>query len=290
MSNPFDLSNLAPTWVKATAILKGDVPGHVFHGNQYGPGEASSDLRALADRAEKAPVRQRISSGQDVLGRTWNKGNAGYGYKVSERLARANEDIAETARSLADQIDANPKTAAEHIADIRQAAQQAKDHAMRHLMVDNFSTGFATGEHGDLLNKIADHLQGKMKEAQSASQGDSAQNVNTARSVSQQASAAENASATAKPTNLTPSGHRPLSNIASEIIKDWSSQKGGVNFGAKPYLEAMRGLYDIKDKYGLDSAKSIVNYFLANSRGWQGDKAKEVKAELKAIVKKTPGY
>ena len=72
--------------------------------------------------------------------------------------------------------------------------------------------------------------------------------------------------------------------------RDWSSQKGGVNFGAKPYLEAMRGLYDIKDKYGLDSAKSIVNYFLANSRGWQGDKAKEVKAELKAIVKKTPGY
>jgi len=149
-------------------VTKGDVPGHPFHGNQYGAGEASADLRALADRAEKAPVRQRISSGQDVLGRTWNKGNAGYGYKVSERLAKANKDIAETARSLADKIDANPKTAAEHIADIRQSAQQAKDQAMRHLMVDNFSTGFATGEHGDLLNKIADHLQRNMQVAQAA--------------------------------------------------------------------------------------------------------------------------
>ena len=257
-------------------VTKGDVPGHIFHGNQYGAGEASSDLRALADRAEKAPVRQRISSGQDAIGRTWNKGNAGYGYKVSEKVASANREIARTARDLADKIDANPKTAAEHIQDIRNAGQQSKNEGMRHLMADSFSTGFANAEHGDLLTKIADHLQGKMKEAQSAQPTDS---------VGQVQSGFE-----AKPTNLTPSGHRPLSNIASEIIKDWSSQKGGVNFGAKPYLEAMRGLYDIKDKYGLDSAKSIVNYFLANSSGWKGDKAKEVKAELKAIMKKTPGY
>ena len=35
MTNPFSSENLAPTWTRATAILKGDLPGHEFHGNQY---------------------------------------------------------------------------------------------------------------------------------------------------------------------------------------------------------------------------------------------------------------
>ena len=35
MTNPFSLSNLVPNWAKATAILKGDVMGHEFHGNQW---------------------------------------------------------------------------------------------------------------------------------------------------------------------------------------------------------------------------------------------------------------
>ena len=34
-SNPFHPDNLAPTWAEATSILKGDLPGHPFHGNQY---------------------------------------------------------------------------------------------------------------------------------------------------------------------------------------------------------------------------------------------------------------
>jgi hypothetical protein len=82
--------------------------------------------------------------------------------------------------------------------------------------------------------------------------------------------------------NMTQSGHRPLSEIASEIRRDWGSK---VFFGAKPYLDAMGDLNDITDKYGLDSAKSIVNYFLANASTWRGDKAKEIKAELKKIVR-----
>jgi hypothetical protein len=87
---------------------------------------------------------------------------------------------------------------------------------------------------------------------------------------------------TAEAGNMTQSGHRPLSEIASEIRRDWGSK---VFFGAKPYLDAMGDLNDIADKYGLDSAKSIVNYFLANASTWRGDKAKEIKAELKKIVR-----
>lgn len=80
--------------------------------------------------------------------------------------------------------------------------------------------------------------------------------------------------------NLTPSGHRPIGEIASDIIADWKNPY----FGAKPYLDAMFSLSDIKDNYGLDSARSIVSYFIANASQWKGETAKAIKAELKKIV------
>jgi hypothetical protein len=58
-----------------------------------------------------------------------------------------------------------------------------------------------------------------------------------------------------------------------------------VNFAAKPYLDAMSSLGSINDQYGYDSAKSIVLYFLGNASSWRGEKAKEIKAELKAMCK-----
>ena len=57
---------------------------------------------------------------------------------------------------------------------------------------------------------------------------------------------------------------RPLSTIAREIYQDWKK----VNFAAKPYLDAMSSLN-----------------FLSNARSWTGPKAKEIKKELKAMMK-----
>tara|TARA_R110000868_G_scaffold288698_2_gene548978 strand:- start:789 stop:998 length:210 start_codon:yes stop_codon:yes gene_type:complete len=59
-----------------------------------------------------------------------------------------------------------------------------------------------------------------------------------------------------------------------------------VWFGAVPYLDAMATLQGIDDSYGCDSARSIVNYFLANASTWRGPMAKMIKAELKAMVKR----
>lgn len=73
---------------------------------------------------------------------------------------------------------------------------------------------------------------------------------------------------------------RPLYVIANEIRKDWRKPY----FGAVPYLEAMAGLQSVNDNYGLDSAKSIVLYFLANANTWRGDNARRIKAELKAMT------
>ena len=74
---------------------------------------------------------------------------------------------------------------------------------------------------------------------------------------------------------------RPIWAIASDIQKDWKN----VNYAAKPYLEAMAGLESIQDTFGYDNGQGIVLYFLGNARAWKGEKAKEIKKELKGMLK-----
>jgi len=73
---------------------------------------------------------------------------------------------------------------------------------------------------------------------------------------------------------------RPLHVIARDIYQAWPK----VNYAAKPYLEAMRDLSSINDRYGYDDARSIVLYFLSNASSFKGDQAKLLKLELKAIA------
>jgi hypothetical protein len=81
---------------------------------------------------------------------------------------------------------------------------------------------------------------------------------------------------------LTKTAARPINQIAREIAKDWGSK---VNYAAKPYLQAMFDIRDINDMYGSDTAKGIVLRFLGNAGSWRGPKAKEIKAELKKMVR-----
>jgi hypothetical protein len=79
---------------------------------------------------------------------------------------------------------------------------------------------------------------------------------------------------------------RSLHTIAREIHDDWIN----VNYGAKPYLEAMAMGKDVtrdnikQRKFYLDSYSSVVRYFLANAASWRGDKAKQIKNELKTWI------
>jgi hypothetical protein len=75
---------------------------------------------------------------------------------------------------------------------------------------------------------------------------------------------------------------RNLAAIAVEISRDWG---GKINYAARPYLSAMRGMDSIHDDYGADSGKSVVLYFLSNASAWRGEVAKRIKAELKAMCK-----
>lgn len=74
--------------------------------------------------------------------------------------------------------------------------------------------------------------------------------------------------------------HRPIHTIASEILQDWKRPY----FGAVPYLAAMQSLDTIDDAYGYDDARSIILYFMSNATTWRGAKAREIKAELKALT------
>ena len=74
---------------------------------------------------------------------------------------------------------------------------------------------------------------------------------------------------------------RNINEIAMEIASDWKN----VNYGAVPYLEAMFNLRTVNDKYYGDDAKTIVIYFLANASTWRGETAKQIKTELKQIIK-----
>lgn len=75
--------------------------------------------------------------------------------------------------------------------------------------------------------------------------------------------------------------NRPIHQIADEINGDWNN----VYFGAKPYLQAMYSLNTVNDSYYSDSARSIINYFLANASTWRGETAKRIKKELKELIK-----
>lgn len=74
---------------------------------------------------------------------------------------------------------------------------------------------------------------------------------------------------------------RPLYIIARDIKNSWANPY----FGAVPYIEAMAQLSSINENYGWDSARSIVNYFLANANTFRGEDARRIKAELKALLK-----
>jgi hypothetical protein len=76
---------------------------------------------------------------------------------------------------------------------------------------------------------------------------------------------------------------RTVRAIALDILNTWGH--GKVNYAAKPYLAAL-GTMNTRDPavcYGAEDGKSIALYFLSNASSFRGARAKELKAELKAL-------
>lgn len=75
---------------------------------------------------------------------------------------------------------------------------------------------------------------------------------------------------------------RPIYQIAQDIKDAWKNPSPY----ALAYLNPMLTLNSIEDHYFFDDAKSIILYFLANAQGFRGEKARELKQELKDLLKK----
>lgn len=82
---------------------------------------------------------------------------------------------------------------------------------------------------------------------------------------------------TAGETQRADYGKKSIGEIAAIIRKHWKQ----VNYGAKPYLDAMSSMDKIDDKYGADDGRGIVAYFLSNANSFRGPEAKIIKSELK---------
>ena len=80
---------------------------------------------------------------------------------------------------------------------------------------------------------------------------------------------------------MNPDAPRPIHTIADDISRHWDNPY----FGAVPYLRAMHCIQNIDDMYGLDSARSVVLYFLSNATTFRGEDARRLKAELRDMLK-----
>ena len=74
---------------------------------------------------------------------------------------------------------------------------------------------------------------------------------------------------------------RPVYKIAADIVNDWNRP----NYAALPYLTAMLTINNEQEQFGQDTAKNVILYFLSNAGTYKGPKAKELKTELKTLIK-----
>ena len=56
---------------------------------------------------------------------------------------------------------------------------------------------------------------------------------------------------------------------------------------AEPYLYALRYLATASDHYGYDTGEEVILKFIGNAKGWRGDDARRIKAELREHLKGT---
>ncbi len=71
-----------------------------------------------------------------------------------------------------------------------------------------------------------------------------------------------------------------IRSIARVVYADWTN----VYFGAVPYLAAMEMFispFDRNELYGVETARTVVLYFLSNAKTWRGPVAQVVKQILK---------
>lgn len=89
----------------------------------------------------------------------------------------------------------------------------------------------------------------------------------------------------------TQTSHRPIHEIAREVLQCWIKECGAKYqtkyFYALQQREAMESLVLITDNYHQDSGRGVVASFLVNVNTWRGEDARRIKKELNDLLKQT---
>lgn len=77
-------------------------------------------------------------------------------------------------------------------------------------------------------------------------------------------------------------GPRPIREIVADISSEWGEKVRTVGYAAKPYLEALETVSTADDTYGEEKAEHLVRYLLSNLTQFKGERARQLKEELRA--------
>jgi len=107
MTNPFSNETLVPNWTVATEILKGDVVGHPFHGNQHVAGiiAASNEAHLRGAILNKGDTTQTPADPAE------RKSLAELHLKIAEELAKIDPSTVPNPGALSNAIDGHIRAA-----------------------------------------------------------------------------------------------------------------------------------------------------------------------------------
>lgn len=74
---------------------------------------------------------------------------------------------------------------------------------------------------------------------------------------------------------------RSIKEIAADIRMHWRPLHGS----AEEYVAAMEKLDKVTDRYGADTAETVLTYFQNAAATWKGADAGRIKSEIKSILK-----
>jgi hypothetical protein len=74
---------------------------------------------------------------------------------------------------------------------------------------------------------------------------------------------------------------RSIKDIASDIRAHWRPVHGS----AEEYVCAMEKLDKVTDRYGADTAVTVLAYFQGAAATWKGADAQRIKDEIKSLLK-----
>lgn len=87
-------------------------------------------------------------------------------------------------------------------------------------------------------------------------------------------------------TRSVNAGPRPIGDIVTDIGAEWGEKLPTVGYAAKPYIDALTNVSTADDMYGAEKAEHLVRYLLSNLAQFKGQRARELKEELRAHLPK----